>query len=212
MFVRDQEILIADIYSAVCSSLLNKNLYTNCFTSYFGIIPTSKVKYILGIFVTSTLSQYVQFILAVVNEWVLCRANGTQERLGRRKEKTKPHLAFLLCKHTSFLVRGCFLFPLPALTCNLTAEAVSWSMKVSGLWLSLSPFPWDYCNLLVLKLRINQPFLVMFLKNCGNCKHIVCRTHSHKPQSFPEKLHRAVRQNGILFLNSCFQQALQKQT
>lgn len=110
-----------------------------------------------------------------------------QERLGRRKEKIKHQLTFLLCKHTSFLGCGCFLFPLPALTCNLTAEAISWSMKVSALWPSLSPFPRDNCKLLVLKLRINQPFLVMLLKSCGNYKKIPCRTHSHK-HSFPGRL------------------------
>lgn len=181
MFVRDQEILVADIYSAVCSSPLNKKLYTYCLTSYFGIIPTNKVKYILGIFVPSTLCHYAQFIIAVVNEWILCTANGESGKIREEERKTKPHLSFLLCKHTSFLVCGCFLFPLPALTCNLTAVAVSWRMKVSGLWPSLTPFPWDYCNLLVVKLRISQHFLVMFLKNCDNYKQIVCRAHSHKP-------------------------------
>lgn len=68
LFVRDQEILVADIYSAVCRRLLTKKLYTNCLTSYFGIIPTNKLKYILGMFVTSSLCHHVQFIPVVVNE------------------------------------------------------------------------------------------------------------------------------------------------
>lgn len=156
---------------------------------------------------------YSLFQLLLMNEFFV-QLMGNQERLGKRKVKNKHHLAFLLCKHTSFLVCGCFLFLLPALTCTLTAEAVSWSMRVPDLGPSLSPFPRDYCNPSVLKLRINQPFLVLFQKKLWQLQtDSVQNPFSQAAQkSFPEKPPRVLRQNGVLFLNSCVRQALQMQT
>lgn len=95
LFVRDQEILVADIYSAVCRRLLTKKLYTNCLTSYFGIIPTNKLKYILGMFVTSSLCHHVHFIPVVANEWILCTANGESGKIREEESKKQTPPCFL---------------------------------------------------------------------------------------------------------------------